>query len=130
MLSNRRPVVCHEVRRKPHVLREHGQLVACVAILWEDPDVWGDTGEEAGYVHLLIVDSDNRGTGLGDGVLRWAEHHIRQAGRRLSRLDAVSGNRTLHNWYERRGYAEVGHHTFAEGPWFPVTLREKHLDTQ
>jgi GNAT superfamily N-acetyltransferase len=112
-----------------HVLRDRGRLAASVAILWDDPDIWGDADKPAGYVHLLVVRRDRRGTGLGDAVLLWAERHIRGSGRRFSRLDAVSSNRTLHDWYERRGYSEVGRHSFEDGSWFPVTLREKPLGT-
>jgi N-acetylglutamate synthase-like GNAT family acetyltransferase len=110
-----------------HVLRERGRIAACVAILWEDPDTWGDVAEDAGYIHLLVVRGDKRGTGLGDGLLRWAELHVGGSGRQLARLDAVSSNRALQDWYEQRGYAEVGQDIFDDGQRFPVTLRQKHL---
>ena len=110
-----------------HVLREQHLLAGSVAVLWDDPDIWGLTDTPAGYIHLLIVRNERRGRGLGDQLLAWAEQHIRRSGRAVARLDAVSSNQTLHRWYDQRGYIEVGRHTFTDSRWFPVTLREKQL---
>lgn len=110
-----------------HVLRERHQLAGCVAVLWDDPDVWGTSDTPAGYIHLLIVREERRGRGLGGQLLGWAEQHIRRSGRAVARLDAVRSNQALHRWYEQRGYIEVGHRDFSDSRWFPVTLREKQL---
>ena len=113
--------------RVVHALRDQDQLAGCVSVLWDDPEIWGSDDQDAGYIHLLIVHHNRRGRGLGDQLLTWAEQHIRRAGRAVARLDAVSSNQALGHWYEQRGYIEVGHHTFSDSRWFPVTLRAKQL---
>lgn len=110
-----------------HVLRRDDRIAAAVTVLWEDPDIWGPAQPPAGYVHLLMVDRDHAGRGLGEWTLTWAEGHIAATGRRLVRLDAAADNPRLQRWYADRGYREVGHREFADGAWFAVTLREKRL---
>lgn len=105
-----------------------GAPVTAVAVEWADPAIWGDADEEAGYVHLLMVDRRLGGRGVGAAVLAWAEKHIAATGRRLARLDAVTSNRRLRRWYEERGYVEVGRRSFDDPRWFPTTLMQKRLD--
>lgn len=108
------------------VLRRAGRLVAAVAVLWSDPEIWGDD-DDAGYIHLLMVDPALAGNQLGASVLLWAEHFIERSGRRRARLDAVSSNDRLQRWYADRGYDEVGTKHFRDERWFATTLREKAL---
>ena len=110
-----------------HVLRREGRIVAAVAVLWDDPEIWGDDPAPAGYVHLLMVDRSQAGQGVGDAMLAWAEAHIAAHGRRRARLDAGRDNHRLQSWYAARGYREVGEREFEDDHWFAVTLREKTL---
>lgn len=69
-----------------HVAREPGGIVAAVAVVWDDAEIWGpDPTASAGYVHLLMVDRHRAGRGLGDVMLSRAEDRITLAGRRLAR---------------------------------------------
>lgn len=109
-----------------HVLRRHGRPIAAAAVLWEDPDAWDDD-PRAGYVHLLMVDRDHAGRGLGDRMLTHAEQEIRRHGRSRVRLDAVASNRRLVTWYRDRGYEPVGTRTFPDSAWHDCTLLEKQV---
>ena len=110
-----------------HVVRRGGRLVAAVAVLWDDPEVWGHDDGTAGYVHLLMADRIHAGTGLGDRMLAHAEQHITRTGRTLARLDAVTSNPFLDTWYRVRGYQPVGTRTFPGLRWHDTTLYEKVL---
>lgn len=102
-------------------------LLGAIAVLPDDPEFWGATGEDgtAGYVHLLMVRRQAHGRGLGDELLGGAEARIAATGRGLARLDAASDNARLSAWYERRGYRATRR---VELPGLgPTTLREKAL---
>jgi ribosomal protein S18 acetylase RimI-like enzyme len=103
--------------------------VGCVAVLWADPDIWGDRGVDgsAGYIHLLVTAPAAAGQSLGDHLLRHAEMIIAQRDRSWSRLDAVSSNPFLLDWYEARGYESIGERHFEKDEWFDCTLMEKDL---
>lgn len=111
------------------VLRQERRVAAAVAVLWSDKELWGDCSDdtEAGYVHLLMVDPDRMGQGLGGSVLRWTEEFIRASERDVVRLDAVTDNPRLHRWYAERGYTAVGEFCFENEGWFDTTLLEKRL---
>lgn len=103
-----------------------GQIVAAVAVLWQDA-IWPDDDRDAGYVHLLMVDRRWAGRGLGGVMLAHAEQRIRQAGGVRCRLDAVSSNAALQAWCGRRGYRAVGTVHFDREELFDTTLFEKPL---
>lgn len=109
------------------VHRRNGRIAAAVAVLDEDPTVWDDHDQGAGYVHLLMVDRAFAGTGLGDGAIAFAEQELCRRGRRIARLDAVASNSFLRGWYDQRGYRVVGEQTFADLELFDSVLLEKPL---
>lgn len=106
------------------VVREDGDVVAAVVIATSDLMIWGPRRDDAGYIHTLVIDRRQAGRGLGRQVLAAAEAHIAAGGARLARLDCVAG---LAAYYGAAGYTQVGHRTFADRPWPPVTLFEKSL---
>lgn len=113
-----------------YVHRDRDSLVGTIALLDEDPDVWGDDWSPAKYVHLLMVDRVHAGHNLGGRTLEEAEALARAAGARYVRLDAGADIEPLQRWYEQRGYESVGTRTFSDGPdAFVVTLRQKALVT-
>lgn len=65
--------------------------------------MWGEMAEPAGYVHMLMVDRNLAGHGIGRAMLSWAEQLIADSGRRLARLDCVRSNRRLRTYYESAG---------------------------
>lgn len=114
-------------QRAVHVARRGGRPIAAAAVLWEDPEIWGEDDQRAGYIHLLMVDRAHGGQGLGDHMLAHAEQVIRRHGRSRARLDAVASNRRLVAWYRDRGYEPVGTRTFPGSSWYDSTLLEKQV---
>ena len=95
-----------------YLVSDGEELVGSVTIVWQDPLVWGERRESAGYVHMLMVNRGFAGRGIGRAVLEWAEGFILESGRDLARLDCARGNRALRGYYERAGYELVGSKCF------------------
>ena len=109
------------------VIREGGQVVASVAVTWEDAECWGAGGGDAaaGYVHALVRDRDRTSPGVGSRLLAWAEARIAAMGRPLARLDTRSSSARLIRYYEAHGYRPVGSATIPGHT--TLTLFEKRL---
>jgi protein-tyrosine phosphatase len=88
-------------------------VVASVTLAWNDPFVWGDQAESAGYIHMLMVDRAYAGHRLGRSLLDWTERRIAGSGTHLARLDCVRANLGLRDYYEDAGYRLVGYTDFA-----------------
>jgi ribosomal protein S18 acetylase RimI-like enzyme len=110
-------------------VRSEELLVAAVTITWQDPFIWGDTEELAGYIHMLMVDRAYAGNGIGRSLLGWAESHIGASGRSLARLDCATSNQRLCAYYEQAGYQWVDRRNFrlADHETFPDV--ERLVDT-
>jgi protein-tyrosine phosphatase len=113
-----------------------GLLVASVTIAWQDPFIWGEATEPAGYIHMLMIDRRYAGNGIGRSLLGWAERHIAASGRSLSRLDCTTSNQRLcayyeqadYRWVDRRKFRLVDDETFPDVDRFVDTaLYEKAL---
>lgn len=103
-----------------------GEIIAAMRLIWSDPAIWTD-GEDACYVHGLVIDRAHAGTGLGAAMLDHASDTARKAGVHRLRLDCAETNAALRNYYRRRGFTEVGRREFHDGRWFGVTLFERIL---
>ena len=104
------------------------QLVGSVTVVWDDPLIWGEQPEPAGYIHMLMVDRAFGGRGIGRSILEWAEGVVDASGRRLARLDCAEGNQSLRAYYEAAGYRFIGNKTFPDLDWAGDTaLYEKQL---
>lgn len=110
-----------------YVRREAGRIVAAVVILWEDPDIWGETDGAAGYIHNLMVARSHAGRNLGEAMLSAAESHIYRHGADLARLDAAEDSAPLQDWYVARGYRRVGVRRFDRDDVYDTVLYEKDL---
>ena len=111
-----------------YVVPHDQRVIASVTIVWNDPSMWGDLSDPAGYIHMLMVNRDFAGHRIGRALLAWAEHFIRDAGRSLARLDCVRSNVVLRGYYERAGYTLVGETALPEVEWaLEAALYEKHL---
>jgi GNAT superfamily N-acetyltransferase len=105
-------------------------LVGSVTIMGNDPLVWGEQAEPAGYMHLLMVDRAYNGHGIGRALLAWTETFILETGRGLARMDCARSNAKLRAYYERAGYRFVADKTFPDIEWArPTCLYEKTLTT-
>ena len=111
-----------------YLVSHDDRLVGSVTVVWDDPLIWGERPESAGYIHMLMVDRGFGGHGIGRSILEWAERSIAAAGRRLARLDCVKSNRPLRRYYEDAGYRFVETKTFPDIAWAVDTaLYEKQL---
>jgi GNAT superfamily N-acetyltransferase len=94
-------------RGELYVVERNGATVATLSLQWSDEFFWREAGvdETAGYVHRLAVRRVHAGGRLGHRLLDWADEHVLTNGRGLLRLDVVSGNRRLRDYYEGVGFA-------------------------
>jgi GNAT superfamily N-acetyltransferase len=95
---------------------------------------WADGDRPVGCIRLrrldddtfefgvLAVDPSERGRGVGDALVRWAEEEARARGAttmELKLLEPLEGTHdfkvVLAEWYERLGYERVGAHPAEEG---------------
>ncbi|WP_032378661.1 GNAT family N-acetyltransferase [Rhodococcoides fascians] len=110
-----------------YIARRHpgGPILGALRLIWADPAIWPEQGEAAGYVHGLVIDRSESGTGLGASLLEWASQRTRQEGRALLRLDCAETNIDLRSYYLRQGFRYVGRRDFGDGSsWFSVALFE------
>jgi len=89
-----------------------GEPAATFALLWSDPAFWGEQPPVAGYVHAIAVRRAYAGQKLGERLLDWAEERILAEGRELLRLDCMSDNAVLRDYYERLGFEPRGEAVF------------------
>ncbi|WP_409057352.1 GNAT family N-acetyltransferase [Streptomyces sp. SYP-A7185] len=107
-------------------------LAGAYEVWWADEPAWGEQPPVAGYVHRLMT---RRGApaGTGRAMLARAERRIAGAGRERCRLDCVSTNCRLREYYEAAGYEVVGElpgKVAADGSTYGVLLLEKDLRGQ
>ncbi len=110
-------------RREWHVVRQDGEVIAALRVLWADPDFWGPDDGAAVYVHGLMVDVDHAGAHLGSALLGWAADLAERRGRSYLRLDSALTNPALTRYYERLGFTRKGRKQI--GDLFEVILRER-----
>jgi GNAT superfamily N-acetyltransferase len=95
-----------------------------VAVRGDDGDLrgglYGWTWGGCGYVDLLWVRDDQRGTGLGAGLLAAAEAEIRRRG--CDRVALNTHSFQAPGFYARLGYAECG-----RTPGYPHGYDDIHL---
>jgi ribosomal protein S18 acetylase RimI-like enzyme len=97
-----------------YLARVDGEPAATFALLWSDPGFWGEQPPVAGYVHAIAVRRAYAGRGLGEQLLDWAEEQVAAAGREFLRLDCMSDNSVLREYYERLGFEPRGEAVFRD----------------
>ena len=106
-----------------------GPIVAALRLIRSDPTIWPEQDELACYVHGLVIDRSEAGTGIGAAMLEWASEQTRREGRSLLRLDCAENNGALRSYYLNQGFRYVGRREFADdSSWFSVALFEKSTD--
>ena len=58
-----------------------GKLIGCFRLQWKDTMFWGDTADNAGYIHSFTTRRELAGTGTGRRVLTLIESHCRERGK-------------------------------------------------
>ncbi|MFD9338052.1 GNAT family N-acetyltransferase [Streptomyces sp. NPDC060028] len=108
-----------------------GRIVGAYELWWSDEEAWGIQPPVAGYVHRLMVEREAAPAGAGLRILEHAEHRTARTGRERVRLDCVSTNPRLLEYYRAAGYRVVGefpHKTGKDGRVYGVILLERRLD--
>ena len=107
-----------------YLVRLSKEIIGTFQLIWSDERTWGKISDDGGYIHKLTISRKQSGKGLGLCILRRAEELAKIKGKAYLRLDCVSENKALCQYYERAGY------TFKRkielGPW-KINLYEKHL---
>ncbi len=106
-----------------------GPVAGAWELWWDDPAAWGPQSPDAGYVHRLMTDRRVAPPGTGARMLARAEERIAATGRAFCRLDALTSNPRLREYYENAGYKVVGERSKdgGLGSVYGVTLLEKSL---
>lgn len=102
-----------------------GAVRAALRLLTSDPE-WPPDGVRACYVHGLMIDRSQEGTGLGARLLSWAADHARRADAQTLRLDCAETNVRLRQYSTAQGFRPVGRVAYA-APWHSVVLLERTI---
>ena len=85
------------------------ELIGTLRILMREPIVWPEVvGDDAIYVHNLAVRRAWAELGLGRRILDWAGARAASLGRKYVRLDCVTDNAVLRDYYTQAGFEERG----------------------
>lgn len=82
-----------------------------------DPLFWGETPDDALYLHGLAIRRVVAGRGVGLQLVQWCEQRVRAVGRRYLRLDCQGGNQTIRRYYEQQGFVDRGAAVVHERPY-------------
>ena len=80
--------------------------VSSVQSEW-DLEIWGEKKDQSLYLHRLAVKTECKGNGLGHKMIRWIEETLSDQSNYL-RLDCVSKNPRLNQFYEEYGFTFLG----------------------
>lgn len=107
------------------VALDDGLLVATLCLQSADPVFWPDGGDDALYVHRLVVKRSHGGRGIGEQLLSWAAERAAEAGRSFVRLDCMTENTGLRRYYEILGFRHQGDISGDNPPPFNATFRPR-----
>jgi ribosomal protein S18 acetylase RimI-like enzyme len=90
-----------------YVAVRNGSIVGSFSLEFSDSSTWTNYQGSARYLHRLVTSVAYHRMGIGSCMLDKAEAMASETADVL-RLDVVEQNKTLRNWYERRGYVCMG----------------------
>jgi ribosomal protein S18 acetylase RimI-like enzyme len=86
----------------------NGKIAGTFIICWSDPDIWEELDNiETGYIHKLTVNRILKGLGIGQFLLSWAEEYLNGKDKKLLRLDCMTKNIRLNQYYQELGYRYI-----------------------
>ncbi|WP_322749876.1 MULTISPECIES: GNAT family N-acetyltransferase [unclassified Frankia] len=94
-------------RGEMYLARLDGDPVATIAIDWDDEYFWSSSDHDAVYVHRMAVRRRWAGRKIGERLLDWAAERTAIAGRAWVRLDCVTANVGLCQYYLDCGWTHV-----------------------
>jgi len=83
-------------------------VVGTITLQWSDPAFWNGASRDAGYIHKFAVVRAYAGRKIGEEMLWWAEKQALLAGKKYLRLDCLTSNRMIRDYYEKAGYIHKG----------------------
>ncbi len=90
-----------------YLVKYKGHAVATFRLLWSDPDFWGDTPDDASYLHTFAVRRGWAGHGIGKEILRWVEERSAREDKQYVRLDCSASNARMRRYYEEAGFKRI-----------------------
>ncbi|MDA9774107.1 GNAT family N-acetyltransferase [Saprospiraceae bacterium] len=91
-----------------YFLKQADETLGMIRILESDELYWGKQNEAALYIHSLVVQAEFKGRGLGVKAMLKVEEIAREKKINFLRLDCVSENQDLCNYYIQQGFKIVG----------------------
>lgn len=107
------------------VYNDENVLIGMFRYLKEDKVYWTEQDENARYVHSLLVKNEFSNLGLGTMILNEIENKMKSEGITKFRLDCNISNQFLVNYYQSKGFSEVG--IFKKNETDSFCLMEKKL---
>jgi GNAT superfamily N-acetyltransferase len=97
---------------------EDGTIAGTFVLQPEDERMWGSKGldEQALYIHRLSARREFKGKGVGEQIISWVGQKARELQKPLLRLDCPYEQRSLCEYYERRGFYEVERRDIVASP--------------
>lgn len=94
--------------REFYFLKQADDTLGMIRILESDEMYWGKQNDSALYIHSLVVKEEFKGRGLGAKAMLKVEEIAREKKMDFLRLDCVSENQALCNYYIQQGFNVVG----------------------
>ncbi|WP_152392561.1 GNAT family N-acetyltransferase [Paenibacillus guangzhouensis] len=99
---------CFEQGYELFLARWRDEVVGTCMICWSDAFIWKELDhDDAGYIHRFAVSRRHVGLAIGRQLLQWAEDYIRSQGKHVVRLDCMTDNPRLNQYYQSCGYEFV-----------------------
>ncbi len=90
---------------KLYVIKNENKVIGSMLLKSEDPKYWEDLAN-AYYMHHLVTDINTSGIGLE--LIKFAIQQCINDKKEYLRLDSVSGNNKLNEYYKKLGFELVG----------------------
>lgn len=120
-----RPAFLEQISRgEVHIGLVDGKPAGTLTLQWMDLKWWGERQPNAGYVHKLAVRPMYAGQKIGVGMLKWAEASARKADKKFLRLNCLTADRKIRDYYERAGFV---YKSDVAGPKGMASLYERAL---
>ncbi len=100
-------------RGEVFLFKEDKEIVGMVVLLQKpsqwDLNLWGEEEQDKSiYLHRLISNREYSGRQLGRKILTWSEQGIHFPSKNQIRLDCISNNPILNDFYRSMGYTFKG----------------------
>jgi RimJ/RimL family protein N-acetyltransferase len=89
-------------------VEEVGKIVGMFRLQFDDELFWGERNDEAGYIRSFTIKRDLSGHGIGYSVIDQIKSYLKDKDIHLLRLDCVSDNARLREYFENYGFKNAG----------------------